>query len=49
MYDIIVFGATSFVGRILVRYLLDRHGAADGGLRWAIAGRSASRLEALKT
>ena len=48
MYDIIVFGATSFVGRILVRYLLDRHGAADGGLRWAIAGRSASRLEALK-
>ena len=49
MYDIIVFGATSFVGRILVRYLLDRHGAADGGLRWAIAGRSSSRLEALKT
>ena len=48
MYDIVVFGATSFVGRILVRYLLDRHGAA-GQVRWAIAGRSASRLEALKT
>lgn len=48
MHDIVVFGATSFVGRILVRYLLDRHGA-DGEVRWAIAGRSASRLEALKS
>ncbi len=49
MHDIVVFGATSFVGRILVRYLLERHGASGGSLRWAIAGRSASRLEALKT
>ena len=47
MNDITVFGATSFVGRILVRYLIDRHGAG-GELRWAIAGRSAARLAALK-
>ena len=48
MYDITVFGATSFVGRILVRYLLDRYGEG-GPVRWAIAGRSAARLAALKT
>lgn len=46
-YQIVVFGATSFVGEILVRYLLDRHGAS-GALKWAIAGRSAAKLDALK-
>jgi short subunit dehydrogenase-like uncharacterized protein len=43
-HDIIVYGATSFVGRILCRYLVRRHGT-DGDLRWAIAGRSASKLD----
>jgi short subunit dehydrogenase-like uncharacterized protein len=43
-HDIIVYGATSFVGRILCRYLVRRHGTA-GDLRWAIAGRSASKLD----
>ena len=40
-----VFGATSFVGQILCRHLVDRHGI-DGPLRWAIAGRSAAKLDA---
>ncbi len=42
-YDIVVYGATSFVGQILCRYLVGRHGT-DGELRWAIAGRSATKL-----
>ena len=42
-YDVVVFGATSFVGQILCRYLVGRHGN-DGGLRWAIAGRNADKL-----
>ncbi|MEQ8842224.1 MAG: saccharopine dehydrogenase NADP-binding domain-containing protein [Acidimicrobiales bacterium] len=42
-YDIVVFGATSFVGQILCRYLVDRHGI-DGDLRWAIAGRNGAKL-----
>ena len=46
-YDLTVFGATSFVGQILTRYLLDEFGT-QGKLRWAIAGRSQSKLEALK-
>jgi short subunit dehydrogenase-like uncharacterized protein len=42
-YHLIVFGATSFVGQLLTRYLFERHGI-DGDLRWAIAGRSESKL-----
>ena len=47
-YDLIVFGATSFVGEILCRYLVERH-ATDGDLRWAIAGRNADKLESVAT
>lgn len=48
-FDVIVFGATGFVGRILCRHLFARHGAgAAGQLRWAAAARSQGRLEALR-
>lgn len=43
-FDLVVFGATSFVGRILCRRLVERIGT-DGAVRWAIAGRDASRLD----
>ena len=43
-FDVVVYGATSFVGEILCRYLVARHGAS-GSLRWAIAGRNASKLD----
>lgn len=46
-YQIVVFGATSFVGQILSRYLFERHGA-DGALSWAMAGRSENKLHALR-
>ncbi|MCU1369475.1 MAG: hypothetical protein JWO77_669 [Ilumatobacteraceae bacterium] len=42
--DLVVFGATSFVGQILCQHLVDRHGTS-GSLRWAIAGRSAAKLD----
>ncbi len=45
-FDIVVFGATSFVGQILCRYLVERHGT-EGELAWAIAGRSASKLDSV--
>jgi short subunit dehydrogenase-like uncharacterized protein len=45
-FDLVVFGATSFVGQILCVHLVQRHGT-DGPLRWAIAGRSASKLDAV--
>lgn len=46
-YHLIVFGATSFVGQILSRYLLETFGF-DGELRWAAAGRSEEKLQELK-
>jgi short subunit dehydrogenase-like uncharacterized protein len=47
-YDLIAFGATSFVGKILCRYLLDEFGTG-GSMRWAAAGRSQSKLEELRS
>ncbi|KAA1171049.1 saccharopine dehydrogenase [Marinobacter salinexigens] len=46
-YDLVVFGATSFVGQILTRYLYDTYGVGKE-VRWAIAGRSESKLGSLK-
>ncbi len=46
-HDLIVFGATSFVGQILCRYLADHFGIGQD-LDWAIAGRSAPKLESLR-
>jgi short subunit dehydrogenase-like uncharacterized protein len=46
-HDVIVFGATSFVGQILCRYLLKQFGVGDE-LRWAAAGRSQEKLEQLR-
>lgn len=46
-FDVVVFGASSFVGAILSRYLWQRHGAA-GELRWAMAGRSKAKLESVR-
>lgn len=43
-YSFVVFGATSFVGQILCRYLLQRHGAQG----WAMAGRSLAKLQTLQ-
>ncbi len=47
-FDLIVFGATSFVGQIITRYLFDQYGV-DSPVNWAIAGRSESKLSALRT
>ncbi|RMJ06292.1 putative trans-acting enoyl reductase [Marinobacter litoralis] len=46
-YDLIVFGATSFVGQILTDYLAKNYGV-NGDLKWAIAGRSESKLNDVK-
>lgn len=46
-FDIVIWGATGFVGRLAARQLASRSGSGDG-LRWAIGGRSRSRLEAVR-
>ncbi|MFH8238297.1 saccharopine dehydrogenase family protein [Streptomyces sp. NPDC018321] len=44
-YDIVLFGATGFVGELTARYLAAH---APEGLRWAIAGRSEEKLRRLR-
>ncbi|WP_149185090.1 saccharopine dehydrogenase NADP-binding domain-containing protein [Streptomyces sp. TRM49041] len=44
-FDVVLFGATGFVGEITARYLAAH---APAGCRWAIAGRSRERLERLR-
>ncbi|MDC0664322.1 saccharopine dehydrogenase family protein [Marinobacter sp. SS21] len=46
-YDVVVFGATSFVGQILCQYLHDTYGTGQS-LHWAIAGRSRGKLDEVK-
>lgn len=49
-YDLVLYGATSFVGQITARYLFQRHHVdVPGGLRWAIAGRSRTKLEQVRS
>jgi short subunit dehydrogenase-like uncharacterized protein len=49
-FDVIVFGATSFVGQILVQYLTDNFNQPNKEtLNWAIAGRSQTKLDKVKT
>ncbi|MHC5705084.1 saccharopine dehydrogenase family protein [Streptomyces tirandamycinicus] len=44
-YDIVLFGATGFVGTLTAEYLAAH---APEGCRWAVAGRSRARLEQLR-
>lgn len=42
-FDVVVFGASGFTGRLVAEYLLNRY-SAGGELRWAVAGRNADKL-----
>ena len=41
-YDLIVYGATGYTGRLVAEYLARQHGGS--GLSWAMAGRSLEKL-----
>ncbi|HWK36639.1 saccharopine dehydrogenase family protein [Sphingomonas sp.] len=44
-FDIIVYGATGFTGRLVAEYLAEHY---PDGLRWAMAGRSLTKLEEVR-
>ena len=46
-FDVLVWGASGFTGRLVAEYLLATYGVT-GGVRWALAGRSQSRLESVR-
>ena len=43
-YDLIVFGATSFTGKLVVEYLNENY----SDLKWAIAARNQEKIDAVK-
>ncbi len=46
-FDIIIFGATGFTGRLVAEYLNATYGVG-GTVRWAMAGRSATKLAEIR-
>ena len=48
-YDVVIFGASSFIGALLTEYLVDYFAQQEGHTRWAIAGRNEEKLRALRT
>ena len=47
-FDLIVYGATGFTGRLVAEYLNRRYGS-DGEVRWAMAGRCLTKLEEVRS
>ena len=43
-YDIVVFGATGYTGKLTAEYIAK---SLPSDLRWALAGRTPSKLEAI--
>jgi len=46
-FDIVVYGATGFTGRLVAEYLASRY-RYDSTLKWAMAGRSADKLASVR-
>ena len=46
-WDIVVYGATGFTGRLVCEYLFSQYGA-EGEVSWAMAGRSQQKLEQVR-
>jgi short subunit dehydrogenase-like uncharacterized protein len=46
MYDVVIYGATGFTGKLVANYLATKY---DPSFKWAIAGRSQAKLDAVKS
>lgn len=46
-FDVVIFGATGYTGRLVADYFLKTYGV-NGSVSWAIAGRSLSKIQALR-
>ena len=44
-FDIIIYGATGYTGRLVAEYLAHHYGSREDGPKWAMAGRSLAKLE----
>ena len=46
-FDVVVYGATGFTGKLVVEYMLNQYGD-DETISWAMAGRSHEKLVAVR-
>jgi short subunit dehydrogenase-like uncharacterized protein len=46
-FDVVVYGASGFTGRLVAEYLLEAYGT-NGDLTWAMAGRNLAKLEGVR-
>ncbi|MEM9121905.1 MAG: saccharopine dehydrogenase NADP-binding domain-containing protein [Pseudomonadota bacterium] len=46
--DVILWGATSFVGSLTAKFMMGRHGSSGESLKWGMGARSQSKIDALK-
>ena len=42
-YDLVIFGATGFTGKLVVEYILSKY-AGNSEIKWAMAGRNLEKL-----
>lgn len=47
-FDIIIYGATGFTGRLVAEYLVQHYGDRADAPKWAMAGRSADKLAEIR-
>ncbi|MBK62564.1 MAG: saccharopine dehydrogenase [Altererythrobacter sp.] len=47
-FDIIVYGATGYTGRLVAEHFVREYGTDEGGPKWAVAGRSEDKLSAVR-
>lgn len=46
-FDVIIWGASGFTGRLVAEYIFKQYGASDN-LKWAMAGRNQAKLEKVR-
>src|SRR5690606_24841095 len=44
-FDIVVYGATGYTGRLVAEHFVREYGGRPGAPRWAMAGRSLTKLQ----
>lgn len=47
-FDIVVYGATGYTGRLVAEHFVREYGAKPGAPKWAMAGRSMAKLEEVR-
>jgi short subunit dehydrogenase-like uncharacterized protein len=47
-FDIIVYGATGYTGRLVAEYLAHHYAGRADAPKWAMAGRSLAKLEEVR-